>query len=81
MKAGMVIGFDYDRRIPSWPHERSRVQATAELTRAVVHDGERAGPDSLPWAEEEARDLFADLSRAGRTAQATAEEAADTAPG
>jgi len=76
MKGGTVIGFDYDRPIRSWPHERSRVQATAELTRAVVDGGERAVPDSLPWAEEEARDLFADLSRTGRTAQATADEAA-----
>src|SRR5215470_16501033 len=81
MKGGTVVGFDYDRPISSWPHERSRVQATTELTRAVVHDGERAVPDNLPWAEEEARDLFADLSRAGRAAQAeTAEEAAAVAP-
>jgi imidazolonepropionase-like amidohydrolase len=81
MKGGTIIGFDYDRPIPSWPHERSRVQSTAELTRAVVHDGERAVPDRLPWAEEEARDLFADLTRTGRTAQAaTAEEAANAAP-
>jgi len=81
MKGGTVVGFDYDRPISSWPHERSRVQATAELTRALVYDGESAVPDNLPWAEEEARDLFADLSRAGRAAQAeTAEEAAAVAP-
>jgi hypothetical protein len=60
--------------------ERSRVQASAELTRAVVHDGERAVPDSLPWPEEEARDLLADLTRRGRAAQATADEAAVVAP-
>ena len=35
MKGGTVIGFDYYRPILSWPHERSRVQSTAELTRAV----------------------------------------------
>lgn len=80
MKGGTVIGFDYDRPIPSWPHERSRVQDTAELTKAVVHIGERAVPVSVAWPEEEARDLFADLSRTGRTAQATAEEAANAAP-
>jgi imidazolonepropionase-like amidohydrolase len=81
MKDGAVIGFDYDRPIPSWPHERSRLQSTGDLTRALVHDGEPALPDSLPWAEEEARDLFADLTKAGRAAQApTAEEARAAAP-
>jgi adenine deaminase len=81
MKGGIAIGFDNDRPISSWPHERSRVQSTAELTRAVVHDGEGAVTDNLPWAEEEARDLFADLTRTGRAAQAaTADEAAAVAP-
>jgi hypothetical protein len=81
MKGGTVIGFDYDRSIPSWPHERSRLQSTAELTRAVVHEGKPALPDNLPWTDDEARDLFADLTRARRAARAaTAEEVATVTP-
>lgn len=69
IKGGQIMAFDYERPIPSWPHERSRLQSTAELTRAVAHGEDPATPDRLPWAEEEARDLFSNLAKAGRAAQ------------
>ncbi len=77
MKGGQVMAFDYGHPIPSWPHERSRLQSTAELTRAVAHGEGLAAPDDLPWAEEEARDLFSDLTKAGRAAQASTPEEAE----
>jgi imidazolonepropionase-like amidohydrolase len=76
MKDGAVIDFGDGRDLISWPHERSRVQATAELTRGVAQGSEAVAPDSLPWNADEARDLFSDIARRGRAARApTAEEA------
>jgi imidazolonepropionase-like amidohydrolase len=70
IKGGQVIAFDYGSPIPSWPNERSQVQSTADLTRAVARGEEPTGPDSLPWPEEDARDLFSDLTKTRRAAQA-----------
>ena len=78
IKGGVVMGFDYEAPIPSWPHERSRLQSTGELTRAVAQGQDAVAPDNLPWAEGEARDLFSDLSKAGRSAQFPTPEEAGT---
>jgi imidazolonepropionase-like amidohydrolase len=73
VKGGTVMEYD-GTYIPSWPHQRSRVQAVRELTRDVVFGEGRAAPDKLPWVQEEARDLFSDISRKGREAQLPVEE-------
>jgi imidazolonepropionase-like amidohydrolase len=70
MKGGVVMDFSDAEPIPSWPHERSRVQATDVLTRDVALGAGPASPGRLPWREDEARDLFADIARKGRAAKA-----------
>jgi hypothetical protein len=75
MKGGVAMDLTDAEPIPSWPHERSRVQANDVLTRDVALGDAPASPGGLPWHEDEARDMFADIARKGRAAKVpTAEE-------
>ncbi|MGH3403409.1 MAG: amidohydrolase family protein [Streptosporangiaceae bacterium] len=65
---GEVLDVTGEPDRPSWPHQPSRVQATATLTREVVNGGS-ASSDPLGWEEEQARDLFSDIARRGRAAR------------
>jgi hypothetical protein len=61
--------------LPSWPHQRSRVQSTARLTRDVAKGGTAIA--DLPGREqEEARDLFSDIARRGWAARLSSLEEA-----
>jgi hypothetical protein len=74
MKDGAVMDFRDAGPIPSWPNERSRLQATAELTRDVARGNGPALPGGPPWQEDEARDLFTDIARKGRMAKVSSAE-------
>lgn len=68
IQGGEVLDELDDPGLPSWPHQPSRLQATATLTRDVAN-GRPASPDLPGWDEEQARDLFSDITRRGRAAR------------
>jgi len=67
LKGGQEV--DLHETLDWWPHERAQVFSVADLTYDYVFGEGGVRDESLPWREEEARDLLHDMEGASSTAR------------